>query len=88
MIAACPRFLYYKTSPEYQYYELRVRELEGSKNGSSVPGLPAVPPLPRTAAVTAARPAAPLPLPRVNRFSEQKSEGETTATFLSCAPGH
>ncbi|KAK9915471.1 hypothetical protein WJX75_009690 [Coccomyxa subellipsoidea] len=66
------RFLHHKTSPEYQYYEARVRELEGGKSGTSMAGPPVAQPQLRPPAAPAEQPVQ--PPPRVNRFSESKPD--------------
>lgn len=74
------RFLYHKTSPEYQYYEARVRELEGGKSGTSMAGPPVAQPQLRPPAAPAEQPVQ--PPPRVNRFSESKPDGERSRFCL------
>ncbi len=73
------RFLYHKTSPEYLYYESRVRELEGGSKVASAPGPPLSQPHLRPPPAPVQQPSQ--PLPRVNRFSESKPDGERPASL-------
>ncbi|EIE22279.1 hypothetical protein COCSUDRAFT_55975 [Coccomyxa subellipsoidea C-169] len=76
-------FLYHKTSPEYLYYESRVRALEGGSKVASAPGPPLSQPHLRPPPAPAQQPSQ--PLPRVNRFSESKPDDAHEAARAKAA---
>ncbi|CAK0780920.1 hypothetical protein CVIRNUC_005222 [Coccomyxa viridis] len=66
------RFLYYKESPEYKYYEAHLQQAEASKGGSTGPAPPRAPPLP---------PGAAAPLPGSDAAKKASSEGDSLAAM-------